>query len=65
MHREMRSSLTSSSGLRLKVSRGKTSEKGEQVFHGHPTFKQLGEEKLRHKSTLGLKFQTLKYIKVT
>jgi hypothetical protein len=62
MHREMRSSLTSVSGLSLKVSKGRLSEKGGQVFHGHLTFKQLGEEKLRLKSTLELKFQTLKYV---
>jgi hypothetical protein len=65
MHREMRSSLTSVSGLRLKVSRGRLSEKGGQVCHGHLAFKQLGEEKLRHKSTLEIKFQTLKYITTT
>jgi hypothetical protein len=62
MHREVRASLTSVSDLSLRVSRGRLSERGGQVCHEHLAFKQLGEEKLRLKSTLELKFQTLKYV---
>jgi hypothetical protein len=52
MHREVRDSLTSVSDLSLSVRRRKISESGEQDFYGHPNVKQLGEEKLRLKSTL-------------
>jgi hypothetical protein len=44
---------------------GRISEKGGQDCYGHEDFKQLGEEKLRLKITLKLKFQTLKYVQMT
>jgi hypothetical protein len=44
---------------------GRLSERGERDCYGHQAFQQLGEEKLKLKSNLELKLQTLKYVQAT